>query len=105
LLLAALCFHLAIRLGHPAPSFGRAGAPVQNDCAPGYLAIDPDGSAVKTEQFQLEVLTLEAKRSGRWVHDYVFPTRARCLEAWTVADDLRREGGDPAKRITVGPCR
>lgn len=76
------------------PLFGREGAGLLGDCAPSYLALDPDYGAI----FTFRVMLPESK-----IRLMVFGSYPRCIEAQRLVAELLE--AVPVSGVTVSACR
>lgn len=65
------------------------------DCAPAFLAMDPDGVG-----YQFSAILTGGNGSPLWNRSWVFPTPARCREAYEIARALQRQLLIPTLTIT-----
>jgi hypothetical protein len=68
------------------------------DCAPAFLAMDPDGSG-----YVFSVVLTDGGGHPLWDRTWGFPTPARCREAYEVARSIQRQLLIPT--LTVTQCR
>lgn len=89
----------SVLLAH-AQTYGRNGMP-PTGCAPGYLAVEPDATAVGTSQFLVTIR--HADRVIVWQWDYVYADRECCHQVRSAVAEVVQRMKDP--RVTVGECR